>query len=52
MSPRDLKAYNIFEGQTITLDFEGGIKIHGDIITGTRNLRGEIILITWLLVNE
>ena len=47
MSPRDLKAYNIFEGQTITLDFEGGIKIHGDIITGTRNLRGEIILITF-----
>ncbi|QWX83093.1 aromatic amino acid hydroxylase [Cellulophaga sp. HaHaR_3_176] len=47
MSPRDLKAYNIFEEQTITLDFEGGIKIHGDIITGTRNLRGEIILITF-----
>lgn len=47
MSPRDLKAYNIFEEQTITLEFEGGIKIHGDIITGTRNLRGEIILITF-----
>lgn len=47
MSPKDLKAYNIFEEQTITLDFEGGIKIQGDIITGTRNLRGEIILITF-----
>ncbi|WP_158974390.1 aromatic amino acid hydroxylase [Cellulophaga sp. L1A9] len=47
MSPRDLKAYNIFEGQTITLDFEGGIKVQGEIITGTRNLRGEIILITF-----
>tara|TARA_R110002033_G_scaffold171062_1_gene215494 strand:- start:16412 stop:18163 length:1752 start_codon:yes stop_codon:yes gene_type:complete len=47
MSPRDLKAYNIFEGQTITLDFEGGIQVQGDIITGTRNLRGEIILITF-----
>lgn len=46
MSPRDLKAYNIFEGQTITLEFEGGIKINGEIITGTRNLKGEIILIT------
>lgn len=47
MSPRDLKAYNIFEGQTITLEFEGGIKINGEIITGTRNLKGEIILITF-----
>ena len=47
MSPRDLKAYNIYEGEQITLDFEGGIKVAGKIITGTRNLRGEIILITF-----
>jgi phenylalanine-4-hydroxylase len=47
ISPRDLKAYNIFEGQTITLEFEGNIKISGEIITGTRNLKGEIILITF-----
>lgn len=47
MSPRDLKAYNIFEGQTITLEFQGNIKISGEIITGTRNLKGEIILITF-----
>ncbi|MEX0290225.1 MAG: aromatic amino acid hydroxylase [Flavobacteriaceae bacterium] len=47
MSPRDLKAYNIFEGETITLEFEGNIKVSGQIITGTRNLRGEIILITF-----
>ncbi|NHF61420.1 aromatic amino acid hydroxylase [Flavobacteriaceae bacterium TP-CH-4] len=47
MSPRDLKAYNIYEGQTVTLEFEGHMKITGKIITGTRNLRGEIILITF-----
>ncbi|MFS4457392.1 aromatic amino acid hydroxylase [Maribacter sp. 2304DJ31-5] len=47
MSPRDLKAYNIFEGQTITLEFEGALKITGEIITGTRNLMGKIILITF-----
>ena len=47
MSPRDLKAYNIFEGQTISLEFQGNIKIAGEIITGTRNLKGEIILITF-----
>ncbi|NNG11498.1 MAG: aromatic amino acid hydroxylase, partial [Arenibacter sp.] len=47
MSPRDLKAYNIYEGETILLEFEGDIKVSGEIITGTRNLRGEIILITF-----
>jgi phenylalanine-4-hydroxylase len=46
MSPRDLKAYNIYEGELVSLEFEGDIKITGRIITGTRNLRGEIILIT------
>lgn len=47
MSPRDLKAYNIYEGKTISLEFEGGIRVHGQIVTGTRNLQGEIILITF-----
>lgn len=47
MGPRDLKAYNIFEGERITLEFEGGVKVEGEIVTGTRNLKGEIILITF-----
>jgi len=47
MSPRDLKAYNIYEGKQANLEFEGGITVKGEIITGTRNLRGEIILITF-----
>ena len=47
MSPRDLKAYNIFEGQTVSLEFVGHIKISGEIITGTRNLQGEIVLVTF-----
>lgn len=47
MSPRDLKAYNIYEGERVNLEFEGGITVRGEIITGTRNLRGEIILITF-----
>lgn len=47
MSPRDLKAYNIYEGKTISLEFEGGIRVRGQIVTGTRNLQGEIILITF-----
>ncbi len=47
MSPRDLKAYKIYEGQTVSLEFEGDIKVSGEIITGTRNLSGEIILVTF-----
>lgn len=47
MSPRDLKAYNIYEGENISLEFEGKVTIEGEIITGTRNLRGEIILVTF-----
>ena len=47
MSPRDLMAYNIYEGLTVTLEFEGDITVTGDIITGTRNLQGKIILISF-----
>lgn len=45
MSPRDLEAYNIFEGKMVTLEFEGDITVSGEIITGARNLQGDIILI-------
>ncbi|SDS14465.1 aromatic amino acid hydroxylase [Gramella sp. MAR_2010_147] len=47
MSPRDLRAYDIYEGEKISLEFEGGIKVEGEIITGTRNLQGKIILISF-----
>lgn len=47
MSPRDLRAYDIYESEKITLEFEGGIIVSGEIITGTRNLQGKIILISF-----
>ncbi len=47
MSPRDLRAYDIYEGENVSLEFEGGIKVEGEIITGTRNLQGKIILISF-----
>lgn len=47
MSPRDLKAYDIYEGQRVILEFEGDITVSGEIITGTRNLQGKIILISF-----
>ena len=45
MSPRDLRAYAIYEGEKVDLEFEGGINVRGEIITGSRNLHGKIILI-------
>jgi len=47
MSPRDLRAYDIYEAETVTLEFEGNIKVTGEIITGSRNLQGEIIIISF-----
>jgi len=47
MSPRDLKAYDIYEGLRVTLEFEGDITVSGEIITGTRNLQGKIIIISF-----
>jgi phenylalanine-4-hydroxylase len=46
MSPRDLSAYSITENKSVTLEFEGDITVKGEIITGSRNLHGEIILIS------
>ena len=47
MSPRDLKAYGIYEGEQKTLEFESGIVIRGRVITGTRDLRGKILIISF-----
>ncbi|MFA7445697.1 MAG: aromatic amino acid hydroxylase [Flavobacteriaceae bacterium] len=47
MSPRDLIAYDIYEGKKVTLEFEGDITVSGEIITGSRNLQGKIILISF-----
>ena len=47
MSPKDLKAYGIYEGKKVTLEFEGNITVSGKIITGSRNLQGAIIIISF-----
>jgi phenylalanine-4-hydroxylase len=47
MSPRDLRAYDIYEGERVTLEFEGGVVVSGEIITGTRNIQGKIIIISF-----
>lgn len=46
MAPRDLEAYGIYEGKTVKLEFESGVIVEGKIITGTRDLRGKILIIT------
>jgi len=45
MSPRDLKAYNLHEGKYAEFEFESGITVAGMIITGTRNIKGELVII-------
>lgn len=47
MSPRDLMAYDIYEGKRTTLEFEGGVTVSGEIITGARNIQGKIIIISF-----
>ena len=47
MSPRDLRAYDIYENEIVSLEFEGGVIVKGEIVTGTRNLQGKILLITF-----
>jgi len=45
MSPRDLKAYNFYDGEYIEFEYESGITVAGTNITGMRNIQGELILI-------
>ena len=47
MSPRDLEAYGIYQGKQVVLEFVGGVKVEGTAITGTRDLRGKIQIISF-----
>lgn len=45
MGPRDLAAYNFYDGKPIEFEFESGIHVKGMNVTGIRNLKGELMLI-------
>ena len=45
MGPRDLQAYDFYDGKSIAFEFESGITVAGMNVTGIRNLRGELMLI-------
>ena len=45
MGPRDLQAYNFYDGKPIAFEFESGITVEGLNVTGMRNLGGELMLI-------
>lgn len=47
MSPNDLEAYNIREGEMCRLEFEGGVTVEGEVITGIRNRKGKVLLISF-----
>ena len=45
MGPRDLQAYNFYDGKPISFEFESGITVEGMNVTGMRNLNGKLMLI-------
>ncbi|HPF12017.1 MAG TPA: aromatic amino acid hydroxylase [Flavobacteriaceae bacterium] len=45
MGPRDLQAYNFYDGKPIAFEFESGITVEGMNVTGMRNLNGKLMLI-------
>ncbi|RMB62891.1 aromatic amino acid hydroxylase [Dokdonia sinensis] len=45
MGPRDLEAYNFYDGKSISFEFESGITVSGMNVTGMRNLNGKLMLI-------
>ena len=45
MGPRDLQAYNFYDGKPISFEFESGITVDGLNVTGMRNLGGKLMLI-------
>ena len=45
MSPTDLQAYGIVEGEWAELTFASGITVSGRVITGIRNLAGKIMVV-------
>jgi phenylalanine-4-hydroxylase len=47
MAPRDLDAYGIYEERFVTLEFVSGVNVQGRVVTGTRDLQGKILLITF-----
>lgn len=47
MAPRDLEAYGIYEGLKVKLEFTSGVMVEGKVITGTRDLKGKILLISF-----
>ncbi len=45
MGPRDLQAYNFYDGKRISFEYESGIIVEGLNITGIRNVHGKLIII-------
>ena len=45
MGPFDLKAYNFYDGEWLSFEFDSGIKVEGQNVTGIRNVQGKLMLI-------
>ena len=47
MSPEILQQHGLIEGKVVELKFEGGVVVNGEIITGSRSIKGKIMIITF-----
>ena len=47
MTPSDLEAFGLIEGETTSLYFESGVVVKGKVITGLRSIFGKIMLISF-----
>ncbi|MGB0260160.1 MAG: aromatic amino acid hydroxylase [Flavobacteriaceae bacterium] len=45
MTPHDLRTHGIYEGKRAALQFEGDICVEGEVVTGTRNIQGKIMVV-------
>ncbi len=45
MGPRDLKAYDFYDGKPISFEYDSGVLVNGLNITGIRNINGKLLLI-------
>ena len=45
MGPYDLKAYNFYDGKSLSFQYESGVKVEGMNVTGIRNIQGKLMVI-------
>lgn len=45
LNPKDLQQYNFYDGKWLSFEFDSGIKVEGENVTGIRNEQGKLLII-------